>query len=107
MPSVAQVRAGFADAVNRVAYGGERVLIGRRGKPIAVIVDMTDYAILLDHEARQDEADVAEAARILEHPERHRWQTLSGERVAPPRPRRRRPVAKTPPPSRSAATGRP
>jgi prevent-host-death family protein len=106
MPSVAQVRAGFAEAVNRVTYGGERVLIERRGKPIAALVDMTDYQILLDHEARQDQADVAEVARILEHPERHRWQTLSGERVPPPRPRRRQPVAKTPTKSLQTATGR-
>jgi prevent-host-death family protein len=106
MPSVAHVRAGFAEAVNRVTYGGERVLIERRGKPIAALVDMTDYQILLDHEARQDQADVAEVARILEHSERHHWQTLSGKRVPPPRPRRRRPVAKTPTKSLRTATGR-
>jgi prevent-host-death family protein len=90
MPSIATIRAGFAEAVHRVVSGGERVLIGRRGKPLAALVDMTDYQILLDYEARQDTADVAEAARILEHPERHDWVTLSGARVVWPRPARRR-----------------
>ena len=79
---------GFAEYVNRVAYGNERVLIERRGRPIVALIDMTDYQILLDHEARQDPADAAEARDILAHPERHRWQTLDGTPVPPSAPRR-------------------
>jgi prevent-host-death family protein len=37
---------GFADAVNRVAYAGERVVITRRGKPMAVIVPLADLSQL-------------------------------------------------------------
>ena len=84
MPNAAQVRKGFAEYVNRVAYGNERVLIERRGRPIVALIDMTDYQILLEHEARQDQADAAEAAAILAHPERHRWQTLDGTPVPAP-----------------------
>jgi len=42
MPNAAQVRKGFAEYVNRVAYGNERVLIERRGRPIVALIDMTD-----------------------------------------------------------------
>jgi prevent-host-death family protein len=89
MPNAAQVRKGFAEYVNRVAYGNERVLIERRGRPIVALIDMTDYQILLDHEARQDQADAAEARDILAHPERHRWQTLDTTPVPPSAPARR------------------
>jgi prevent-host-death family protein len=84
MPNAAQVRKQFAEYVNRVAYGHERVLVERRGQPIVALIDMTDYQILLDHEGRQDRADLTEAAMVLAHPERHRWQTLDGTPVPAP-----------------------
>jgi len=36
--SVSEVRKNFADLVNRVVYGGERIVITRHGKAIAEIV---------------------------------------------------------------------
>jgi prevent-host-death family protein len=33
---------GFGDALNRVAYGHERILVLRRGKPVAAIVTLED-----------------------------------------------------------------
>ena len=36
--STTEARRDFADLVNRVAYGGERVNITRRGKPVAVLL---------------------------------------------------------------------
>lgn len=39
---VTQARAEFADLVNRVAYGGERVVVTRHGKPIAALVPPSD-----------------------------------------------------------------
>jgi prevent-host-death family protein len=37
------VRASFADLINRVAYAGERVVVTRREKPIAVLIPIADF----------------------------------------------------------------
>ncbi len=52
--SIAKVRNNLADALNRAAYGGERIILERRGKPVAAIVSMEDLAVL---EQLEDEAD--------------------------------------------------
>ncbi|HSP06038.1 MAG TPA: type II toxin-antitoxin system Phd/YefM family antitoxin [Acidobacteriota bacterium] len=35
--SIAEAKARFSELVNRAAYGGERIVITKRGKPIAVL----------------------------------------------------------------------
>jgi antitoxin Phd len=61
-----EARQEFADTLNRVAYGKERVILHRRGKPIAVLVPIEDYELL---EQLEDDVDVADARRILADPE--------------------------------------
>ncbi|GAB2605629.1 type II toxin-antitoxin system Phd/YefM family antitoxin [Streptomyces capparidis] len=39
---VTQARAEFADLINRVVYGGERVVLTRHGKPIVALVTPAD-----------------------------------------------------------------
>jgi prevent-host-death family protein len=41
--SIGQVKRDVSDLVNRVAYGGERIVLTSRGKPKAAIVSMEDY----------------------------------------------------------------
>jgi prevent-host-death family protein len=53
--SIAEVRNNLADALNRAAYGGERVILERRGKPVAVLVSMDDLELL---ERLEDEVDL-------------------------------------------------
>ena len=36
--SVAEAKKHFSELLGRVAYGGERILISKRGKPMAVLV---------------------------------------------------------------------
>jgi len=55
---VVEVRERLADALNRVAYGGERIVLERRGKGVAALVSMDDLAAL---EAVEDELDLAAA----------------------------------------------
>lgn len=43
---VTQARAEFADLVNRVVYGGERVVITRHGKAIVALIPAADLARL-------------------------------------------------------------
>jgi prevent-host-death family protein len=59
---VSDVRDDFADVVNRVAYGGERIVINRRGKDIVALVPMEDVAML---EALEDRVDIAQARKAL------------------------------------------
>lgn len=43
---VTEARAELADLVNRVAYGGERVALTRRGKIMAALVSAEDLELL-------------------------------------------------------------
>src|SRR5690606_21598302 len=52
--SIAEVRNNLADALNRVAYAGERVVLERRGKPVAVLVSMDDLELLQRIEDEMD-----------------------------------------------------
>jgi prevent-host-death family protein len=44
--SIGQVKRDISELLNRVAYGGERIILTSRGKPKAAIVSMEDYAHL-------------------------------------------------------------
>jgi prevent-host-death family protein len=50
---VTQARAELADLINRVVYGGERVVVTRHGKPLVALVSAADLE-------RLDELDAAE-----------------------------------------------
>jgi prevent-host-death family protein len=64
--SVSEARESFADLVNRAAYRQERILIARRGKPVAAIVPMEDIEAL---EQFEDEMDLRLAREALADPE--------------------------------------
>jgi prevent-host-death family protein len=61
LPS-SKAREGFADTINRVAFGKERVVLLRRGKEMAAVVSMDDLRLLEDWE---DRIDLAEARAAL------------------------------------------
>jgi prevent-host-death family protein len=56
LPS-SKAREGFADTINRVLFGKERVVLRRRGKEVAAVVSMEDLRLLEDLEDRIDLAD--------------------------------------------------
>ena len=41
--SIGQVKRDISELVNRVAFGGERIVLTSRGKPKAVLVSLEDY----------------------------------------------------------------
>ena len=57
-----EARANFADTLNKVAYGGERIVIHRRGRDVAAIISLEDFALL---EALEDRLDVEEALAAI------------------------------------------
>lgn len=50
---VTRARAEFADLVNRVVYGGERVVVTRHGKPIVALVPAADLDRLHDDDQQR------------------------------------------------------
>ena len=52
--SVAEARKGLMDVLNRAAYGGERLVLQRRGKSVAAVVSMEDLRLLQEIEDRAD-----------------------------------------------------
>ncbi len=75
---VAEIRNNFADALNRVAYGGERVVLERRGKGVAALVSMEDLALL---EAMEEREDVRAAKRALAEMKRKGQKPIPWEKV--------------------------
>ena len=55
-------REGFADAINRAAFGNERVLLRRRGRAVAAVVPIEDLRLL---EAVEDRIDLVDARAAL------------------------------------------
>jgi prevent-host-death family protein len=51
---VHEIRANLADLINRVAYGGERIILERRSKPMLALVSMEDLALIEELENRSD-----------------------------------------------------
>lgn len=45
---IAKAPEGFSDMVNEVAFGGERYLVERRGKPLAVVIGVAEYRQLTE-----------------------------------------------------------
>ena len=77
--SVSEARETFAELVNRAAYGHERVLVARRGRPVAAIVPIEDVQFI---ERMEDELDLQAALEALADPENAipiRWEQVEAE----------------------------
>lgn len=51
--AIGQVRRDISELVNRVAYGGERVILTSRGRPKAALVSLDDLEQLRDRAKEQ------------------------------------------------------
>jgi len=69
-----EARRQFAEVVNKVAFGGERILLRRHGKDVAAIVPIEDLRLIEDLENRMD-LDAARAA-LAEKAPRIKWERL-------------------------------
>ena len=77
--SVTDARDDFAELVNRVAYGKDRVIVSRRGRKLAAIVPVSDVALL---ELLDDELDLMAARAALAdaaNSEALDWKEVRGE----------------------------
>jgi len=74
--AASELRKDLADALNRVAYRGERILLQRRGKNVAALVSKEDLALL---ESLEDHSDVVAALKALDEPETIPWEKVREE----------------------------
>ena len=56
-----QARQEFSETVNRVAYGGDRIVVKRRGRALAALVPMADIDLI--EECEQEKAAKAKAVK--------------------------------------------
>ena len=79
--SISDIKRDISELVNRVAFGGQRVILTSRGRPKAALVGLADLERLLaleattKAEARQQELASLDEARAL----RKRIQALAGQ----------------------------
>jgi len=71
-----KARDEFSDALNRVAYKRERIVLRRRGKDVAVLVPVEDLKLL---EEIEDRIDVEEAKKSLREKGGFEWKKLKKE----------------------------
>jgi len=45
---ITKARESFSELVNRVAFGGERYMVERRGKPLAALISAEEYQQLME-----------------------------------------------------------
>ena len=61
--TASEARQNFAELINQVAFGGERIMIHRHGKELAAVVPVGDLALLHDLETRIDLDDARVALK--------------------------------------------
>jgi len=61
--STVELRQSLSDAVNRAAFGKERVVLTRRGRKLAGIVPFEDIELLEALEERKDMEDAKKALK--------------------------------------------
>jgi prevent-host-death family protein len=68
-----QLRQEISDALNTVAYSGQRIAINRHGKRVAVLVTVDDLALL---EAVEERVDLALAKKALKEKGSIPWASI-------------------------------
>ncbi|MFJ4200708.1 type II toxin-antitoxin system Phd/YefM family antitoxin [Streptomyces sviceus] len=63
---VTQARAELADLINRVVYGGERVVVTRHGKPLVALVSAADLERLEESQEPVEEPVISAVSTVRE-----------------------------------------
>lgn len=77
--TVAEARNSLAELLNRVAYGGERLVVTRHGRQVAAIVPVADLDLLDRVRRFATRKDVARALREVDSGHTRAWQDLRRE----------------------------
>lgn len=76
---ISEARESFSTTVNRVAFGGERVVLTRHGRRVAAVVPIEDLELLESLEDVRDLDDVRAALADPANRERIGWEELKGQ----------------------------
>ena len=71
-----ELRTRGSEAINRVAYSGDRVVLQRHGKNVAAIVSIEDLELL---QALEDRIDLAAARKALKQRGRVPWDKVKAD----------------------------
>lgn len=71
---VTQARAELAELINRVVYGGERVVVTRHGKPLVGLVSAADLERLDTQDTGEQDEVISTVSSVRE------WGSAAGER---------------------------
>jgi prevent-host-death family protein len=75
--NITEIRDNLSEAISRVAYKGERILVRRSGKNVVAIVSVEDLAAI---EALEDQRDIEAAdAALAESDERIPYEQVRRE----------------------------
>ena len=74
-----EARDNFSEVLGRAAYGKERVVIHRHGKPFAAVVPLEDVALLEELEDHLDSKDYGVAREEAKRQGRIPWEDLKQE----------------------------
>jgi prevent-host-death family protein len=75
--TVSDARKDFSDTLNKVAFGGERIVLHRRDKDVVAIIPIADLQLLEQLEDAMD-LDLVRKA-LAETRETMSWETLKEE----------------------------
>jgi prevent-host-death family protein len=75
--TASQLREDLAEAINKVAFGKERIILQRNNKDVAAIVSMEDFNLLRELEDKHDLAAMKEA--MEEKGENIPWESAKKE----------------------------
>jgi prevent-host-death family protein len=73
---ISEARESFATTVNRVAFGGERVVLTRHGKRVAAVVPIEDLDLIEALEDARDLDDIRDALADPANRDRIAWDDL-------------------------------
>lgn len=77
--STAEARKNLADLINRAAYGGESVVVTRRGRELAAIVPASDATLADRLRGFLSRREVSRALDQLDSDEAAAWSELKRE----------------------------
>jgi prevent-host-death family protein len=76
---ISEARESFATTVNRVAFGGERVVLTRHGKRVAAVVPIEDLDLIEALEDARDLDDIRDALADPANRDRIAWDDLKAQ----------------------------
>ena len=71
--SIAEARDRLSDIVNKVAYGAARYVVERRGKPLAVLINIAEYESLTGLLSRAEVPDQVHGIPVTIHSDGERF----------------------------------